>query len=367
MTLDAPLQGTVPIYEVAEHLRVALDVRRLGREISLFWELRPEVAIHYSRSCMLQVPFELLGGRTTPFLQSLRAAYDAVRRLDAPLTFVSERQFLAGGTGDFKVILLPAVRYMPVDVFERVDGYLRGGGHLVVLPESLLADEYAHPRDYLAKWGIEVAAVDVPAIEGLGTAEQGYDQSFSREVRFGKGRATRATEVDADFFGGDVEVEAAGVFQEIVSTGRQALADVDGQPLIVRKEVDQGALYYFAGTPTPSTLRSFVDVLMERAGVYRPFRLSAPDGSRLPQVEARLAHTKYFDLVYLINEAAEPVEFRLDVDRPHARVRELRSLDYWEKPEGRLPARQTLIFKLMADPVEIGQGEEEPSYPYHGF
>ena len=365
MTLRAPLQGTVPIEEVEEHLRVALDVRRLGREISLFWGQRPEVALHYSRSSVLQVPFGLLRAGTTPYLQCLRAAYDTVGRLDAPLGFVSERQLLAGGGDGYKVLVLPAVRHVPQEVFSRLDAYIRGGGNLVVLPESLTADEYARPQPYLARWGVEIAASDVPAVEGLGAAEQGYDQSFSRAVRFGAGRRLRSGRAAADFFPDGAEVE--GIFQEIAAEGATVLAEAGGAPLAVSRRIGRGTLYYFAGTPTAPSLAAFMDELLRRAGVYRPLRLSAPDGSRLPQVEARLVHTKYYDLAYLINGADEALDFRLRVERPYSRVRELRSLEYWQRPEGVLPARQTLIFKLSADPVEIGRAAEDPAYEYRGM
>ncbi|MBT4502331.1 MAG: hypothetical protein HOC74_31650 [Gemmatimonadetes bacterium] len=367
MTLEAPMQGTVPLAEVEEHLRVALDVRRLRREIALFWDLPAEVAIHYSRTCMLQVPFELLGGRTTPFLQTLRLGYDTLRRLDAPVTFASERQILAREMDRFSILVLPAVRYMPREVFARLDGYLRGGGTLVLLPEGLLADEYARPQEYLVQWGIRVVAAHVPQIEGLGPAEQGYDQSFSQTVHFGEGKEMRATEVDDRLFAEPGDVETAGIFQEIDVQGGEVLAVAGESVLLVRKEIGNGALYYFAGMPTRGTQRAFMDILMEQTGVYRPFRVSAPDGSRLAEVEARLVHTKFFDLLYLVNEGEMPVDFRVETERPFAKVRELRSLAYWEKLEGMLPGRQTLIFKLMMDPVEIGRAGEETAYPYFGM
>ena len=367
MTLQAPMQGSVPLAEVEEHLRVALDVRRLRREIALFWDLPAEVAIHYSRTCMLQVPFELLGGRTTPFLQALRLSYDTLRLLDAPVTFASERQISAGKIDAFKILVLPAVRYMPAAVFERLDGYLRGGGTLVLLPEGLLADEYARPQEYLARWGIRVDAAHIPQIAGLGPAEQGYDQSFSQTVHFGEGREMRATEADDRLFAEPGEVETAGIFQEIDVEGGEVLAAAGNSTLLVRKEIGAGALYYFAGMPEKRTLRAFMDAIMEQAGVYRPFRVSAPDGSRLAEVEARLVHTKFFDLLYLVNAGDEPVDFRAETERSFAKVRELRSLAYWEKLEGVLPGRQTLIFKLMMDPEEIGRREEETDYPYCGM
>ena len=98
-TLRAPLQGTMPIEKLYEHLSTALDVRRLNKEISAFWNIPKEAAILYSKTNMLQVPPELIVAKTTPYLTALRETYEAARGLDAAATFISEKQ-LAAGKGD---------------------------------------------------------------------------------------------------------------------------------------------------------------------------------------------------------------------------------------------------------------------------
>ena len=365
-TLRTPMQGLTPIPEVEEHLRIALDMRRLGREIACFWDLKPEVAVHYSKTCILQVPFGLLRARATPYLQTLRQSYDGARKLDAPVTFISDRQIRSGRASHYKILVLPAVKYAPDGIVDALDTYLKHGGAVVLLPESLAADEYARPQGYLDRWGIRVDAVSVPQILDLGPAEQGYDQSFSQQVRFGEGRSLRADRLSGGLFPDGAVVETAGIFQEISVENGEVLAAAGGLPLLVRKTVGRGVLYYFAGAPTPETYRGFMDRIMEQAGVTRPFAVTGPDGARLPDVEARLARTKYHDLVYLVNESDAPVEFRIRTDRPAVKIRELRSLKYWKKPEGVLPPRQTFLFKFMADPVAIGRAAEEPAYPYAG-
>ena len=45
----------------------------------------------------------------------------------------------------------------------------------------------------------------------------------------------------------------------------------------------------------------------------------------------------------------------------------MRSLEYWEKPGGTLPPRQTALLKLSADPVAIGRDEAVPEYAYRGM
>jgi len=369
MTLGAPMQGRVDLDEVYEHMRVALDVRRLGTDIAAFWDLRAEVAIHYSKSSILQVPYGLLKARTTPYLESLRLSYDAVSRLDAPVTFVSERQLVQGRSGDFRIVLLPAVRHMPAAVFDAIDGYLRHGGTVVMLPESCITDEYGRGQDYLSRWGLKVTTVAVPQILGLAPAEQGYDQSFSSDVDFGAGRRMTADTLCDAFFADNTgaAVQTEGVFQQFEAADAEVLAAGEGCPILLQQSIGQGQLYAFAGTPTHDTLREVIDVLMDRVGVRRPVRVTGPQGESLAHLECRVVHTKFHDLIYLVNEAELDVAFRIRSERPCYRIREMRSLKYWDEPAGVIPGRQTLLFKFMEDPVDIGRREDPPEYDYHGF
>jgi hypothetical protein len=371
MTMNAPMQGRVDLREVYEHMRVALDARRLGSDIACFWDLKADVAIHYSKSSILQVPYGLLRARTTPYIQALRLSYDASTRLDAPVTFVSERQLRNGKAAESRIVILPAVKHMPQDVFDSVDGYLKTGGTVVMLPESCTSDEYAKPQDYLSRWGITVNNVSVPQVLGLGPAEQGYDQSFSSKVEFGEGRQVSSDMLSGDFFpvddGTDLTIETDGIFQELDVEGGDVLASGDGTPILVRKQIGKGLLYIFAGTPTHASLREVVDILMDHAEVHRPVRVTGPKGERLSQLECRVIHTKFHDLVYVVNESNEDVPFRIQTTRPFYRIREMRSLKYWDGPEGVIPARQALLFKFMEDPVDIGQRKEAPLHPFRGL
>ena len=110
-----------------------------------------------------------------------------------------------------------------------------------------------------------------------------------------------------------------------------------------------------------------MDALIEQSNIYRPLRLTAPDGSRLSGVEARLVHTQYYDLVYLTNETSHDIEFTLKTNRPYQKVRELRSLSYWDTPTGTLAAHRTLLFKLMLDPTQEAQSPTPSHHPYHGL
>lgn len=54
-------------------------------------------------------------------------------------------------------------------------------------------------------------------------------------------------------------------------------------------------------------------LMMDRAGIARRVRVAGPRGERLTQLECRVAHTKFHDLIYLVNESDEEVAFRTEV------------------------------------------------------
>ena len=157
-----------PLTDIGELLRTALDVRRLNREIAAFVEAPAEVAILYSQTATLQLPPEMLTWQVTPYLAELGKAYSASQFLDAKVTFVTERQALAGKLARYKLVLVPGARNLPAPVVERLWSYARQGGHLLILPESLLGDEYNQPRDYLQPLGISIQGTQRPAAKDSG-------------------------------------------------------------------------------------------------------------------------------------------------------------------------------------------------------
>ncbi|MGH9846182.1 MAG: beta-galactosidase, partial [Blastocatellia bacterium] len=90
--------------EVGELLRVALDIRRLNKEIAALAAAPREVAILYSRTSLAQIPGELMRATSTPYLDELRRTYEASLYLDAGTTFITERQLPRGLAKQYKVI-----------------------------------------------------------------------------------------------------------------------------------------------------------------------------------------------------------------------------------------------------------------------
>jgi hypothetical protein len=51
------------------------------------------------------------------------------------------------------------------DVEISLEAHLKGGGHLVITPESLLADQYLRPLDFFAQIGVELVKSTAGGIE----------------------------------------------------------------------------------------------------------------------------------------------------------------------------------------------------------
>ena len=127
---------------------------------------------------MLQIPPEMLNWQVTPYLRELENTYEASRFLDAGTTFVSEMQILAGKLSRFKVLIVPAASHMRAEVVASMNQFVEQGGALVILPSSLLSDEYNRPADYLSRMGVKVRRIEQVTTDRTGELEQAYDQSF---------------------------------------------------------------------------------------------------------------------------------------------------------------------------------------------
>jgi len=334
----SPAHGDMPIEKVLEHLTTALDVRRLNTEITAFWDMPKEVAILYSRTTMIQADPAIMTAQTTPYLKALRDSYEAARCLDTGITFISEKQIMAGLAGKYKLIILPATRNLPEVVFSALDTYVRQGGHVVVIPEALLADEYNRPQDYLGRWGITIGDTFVPEIESMGAAKQRYDQNLERAVDFGAGRAVSAQVAMGVMEG--LTIETHGLFQEV------GLGDSAGGDVLLDIPLGQGQIWYLAGTPDRGSLSGLFDRAIDHAGIVRCFRVTDKAGNRVAGLEARMVQREDDVLIYVSNEGGGELEFFIQTEKPYCTVRELRAMECYEEACGVIGADQVLLFSL---------------------
>jgi beta-galactosidase len=331
---------TFPLADIGELLRVALDVRRLNKEIAAFADVPAQVAILYSQTSTLQLPPEMLTWQVTPYLAELQKTYAASQYLDTKVTFITERQISKGWLSRYRVLLVPGARNVPPDVVARIREYATAGGRVLIVPESLLGDEYNRRADYLTKLGITVRETLRPKAAGGGRMVQGYDQSFSEDVSFDDGASLKLS---------PGALEARGVRQTIDLAGKIEVLyrRPDGQPAIVRVTLGRGAIDYAACSLEERSYARLLDTLFTEAGVDRSARVVALDGADKSRVEARFARLGPRRLVYVTNFNPRPLRLRVDAG-PVAGLEELRDGRATRGGEIEVPARQTGIYEIRS-------------------
>jgi Beta-galactosidase/Beta-galactosidase trimerisation domain len=311
-----PYSWRWPLSDVAELLRLALDIRRLNKEIAALASARPEVAILYSKTSIVQVPPELMRARSTPYLAELHRMYEGSLYLDANTTFISEKQILKGMAFQYKVILVPAAKHLPPEVAQALLDYVQEGGHLVISPESFMTDAYLRPLDFFDQIGIRILKSSAAPGYELGALEQQYDQTMRQSIA-ARGVATREiTTLPSDELGKTpLKLSGRGIVQTLAAgEGSAELARfTDGGPAIIRQTRGRGKVYYLAIPLEPSSYARMLDGLFEHAGVPRPVRFTDPAGQRIWQVEARSLSRDSDKLLYLANHRRQATSVKLEL------------------------------------------------------
>lgn len=299
-----PYSWRWPLSDVAELLRVALDIRRLHKEIAAFASAQPEVAILYSKTSVIQVPPELMRARSTPYLGEMRRVYEGSLCLDTNTTFITEKQILKGLASRYKVILVPAAKHLPPEVAQALLDYVQEGGHLVVTPESLMTDPYLRPLDFFNQIGIQIQKSGAGSGFKLGALEQQYDQTM-RQSMASRGAVTKEiTTLSSEELGkAALKLRGRGVVQTLKAGGGNAVIArfSDGHPAMVRHTRGRGKVYCLAMPLEPSSYARLLDRLFEHAEISRPVRFTDSAGRRIWQVEGRSVHQEGDWLVYVIN------------------------------------------------------------------
>ncbi|MGA8185809.1 MAG: beta-galactosidase trimerization domain-containing protein, partial [Terriglobia bacterium] len=279
-----PYSWRWPLSDVAELLRVALDIRRLNKEIAAFATAQPDVAILYSKTSIIQVPPELMRARSTPYLAELRRVYEGSLCLDANTTFITEKQILKGMASRYKVILIPAAKHLPPEVAQALLDYVQEGGHLVVTPESLMTDPYLRPLDFFDQIGIRILNSSAASGYKLGALEQQYDQTM-RQSMASRGVVTREiTTLPSEELGKTAfKLSGRGVVQTLAAgSGNAVIARFsDGHAAVVRHTRGQGKVYCLAMPLEPSSYARLLDRLFEYAKISRPVRFTDSEGQRI--------------------------------------------------------------------------------------
>jgi hypothetical protein len=213
------------------------------------------------------------------------------------------------------------------------------GGHVVIMPESLLGNEYNQPQSYLAGIGVTVRETARPKASASGRMVQGYDQSFSEAVEFEGTLAEDIAPTSAMNLG---TLKAEGVRQKIeAAPDTKVLYQYsDGSPAILTKSMGLGTVTYSAVSLDEVSYGRLLDSLFESAKITRPLRVR----SKRP-VEARYATLGDRRLLYLVNFENEPVE--ITVDAAIQSMQELRDGRGIRGNRVTVPAKQTLILEVF--------------------
>jgi hypothetical protein len=309
-----PYSWRWPLGDVAELLRLALDIRRLNKEIAALASVPPEVALLYSKTSIIQVPPELMRAASTPYLGELRRVYEGSLYLDANTTFISERQILNGMAPQYKVILVPAAKHLPPEVAQALLDYVQEGGHLIVSPESFMTDQYLRPLDFFDQIGIRILKTNAASDYNLGALEQQYDQTMRQSMASRRAATREITTLPSEELGKTpLKLSGRGVVQNLaVGDGSKELARfIDGRPAIVRHTRGRGNVYYLAMPLDPSSYALLLDRLFEHANITRPVRFTDPAGRRIWQVEGRSLRRDRDWLLYLVNHGRKTAMVKL--------------------------------------------------------
>ncbi|PYU68159.1 MAG: hypothetical protein DMG49_16740, partial [Acidobacteria bacterium] len=274
----------------------------------------------------------------------------ASQYLDAKITFVTERQILKGWLSRYKLLLVPAVRNTPTEVFEKIWDYAVHGGRVLVVPESFLGDEYNRATDHASRLGLIIRQTQRPKPGGVGAMVQGYDQSLSQSVAFVDDTPQKLSPTRTEVFGSIDQLETRGIRQifEAKSDAKILFRYSDGGPAIVQMAVGQGAIYYSGSSLEERSYGRLLEDLFREARVTRPVRLRIIGGGDAWNIEARFAPLGNRKLLYLVNYNSTPKRVRVDAGPGFfSSLLDLRDHHDVQGAEITLPAHQTAIYEMF--------------------
>jgi hypothetical protein len=263
---------------------------------------------------------------------------------------VSERQIMEGKPDAFKLLIVPAVKYIDPDVVKAIVRYIRGGGTAVVIPESFVFDQYARNGNMLSELGIAVTDVTLPPVVGEGEQVQNYDQSFSQKLIYGEVQKEMTTN-NKDIFkdkGTSLTLTSDGLVQSVDPGPHEVLAAFDdGKAAILLSKIGNGSLYYLAAPLKTRDYHLLFAPLAEKLGLKRPVVGVDQNGNLITGAEVRAVERARDYLVYASNLSGDTVKFDLKGARELGSVTDLRSLRTLPDKHVKLGPYQERLFKIF--------------------
>ncbi len=312
----------------------------------------------YSKASLLQVPET--GGDKTPYLLELDRTYDALLEIGVPVDFITTRQVLAGKLAQYGVLVIPAATYEQPEVVQTVLNFVRGGGQVVLVPNSWFFDQYNRKQDYLGSLNIRVSSMKAPKLVA-GQAKTGLQRDASgeeTEAPFLMGLIVDTVVSDvpkakiktarAAVFHEEVELQGAGVrhLLKVGGDNRVLATFPDGQPAIVQVPLDKGNLYYLAIPLMPESMAVLMGAILTDRGAQSPLRFVAPDGRHVSRLEYRAVQTSEGWLAFVNNlDRQRDQHVKLATSLKVAGIRNL-TLEADLAPSFTVPAGETYILRL---------------------
>lgn len=344
-----PHSKNTSLEDIAEVLRLGLDVRRLNTEIAAFTKDDPEVAILYSKTSSLQVPPQQVQAGRTPYIDAVYSVWEGSRFLGCRIGFVSEKQILDGKLKKFKLLIVPAAKYIRPEVIAAIKNYIKEGGTALIIPESFMFNQFAQENNKIAELGITITDITLPPVLGTGEKKQNYDQSYSQQIIYAD-VTKKITTLNKDIFADyktPLILNSNGLVQTIAAVDYNVIARFDdGNPAIIRSEIGKGAMHYLASPLKPEDYHRLLSPLVQKLKLKRPLLAYDQNGDLITGVEVRAVEREYDYLVYASNLKSVPVTFSLKGEKNLGTVRNLRSLQEITNENIKLNPYQETIFSI---------------------
>jgi beta-galactosidase GanA len=336
-----PQSYTIPLSDIAESMRVALDVRRLSPEIIALANAPRPVVLLYSKTSMLQhLPEESRDTGTFPYLFSLGELYKSSQSAGVYVGLTTEKKILHGDLSRRKLLVLPAAKFVPPVVTRRIISWVRDGGTLLVWPDSLLADEYAKPTNTMESLGLHLLRRVPPELNRGETQVTEYNLPDLP-------RASIKLERQDVFSKKVPELEAVGERQVIRCNPSRVLGRFsDGSPALIHIALGKGNLYWLASPLNPESWAKFLPLLAARAGIRSPLRVSSSGSDVLQALEYRATPYSSNYLAYFHNNSNRTLRFNLEPGFRFTKILNLRAGKPLAGPTMVLPGHTTAIVEF---------------------
>ncbi len=336
-----PQSYTISLRDAAKAMRDALDIRRLSGEISTLGNAPRPVVLLYSKTSMLQrLPEESIQTGTFPYLTRLRQTYNASQPVGIYVGLTTEKKILAGDLDRRKLLILPGAEFMPKALVSAILAWVKRGGRLIVLPDSLLADEYARPLDAMQLLGLRLRRRELPKLKR--EEKQVTDYNSPDLPRF-----ELSVEPRDIFSHSHLDLRATGGRQIIECDRSLILAKFpDGLPAILKIEKGKGTIYWFSAQPVPESWAAFLSAVAPEAGIEVSLHVSRRNRHVVPEVEFRLVKYSSGHLAYLYNNSDTALRLNLETKFSFSEVTDRRTETALSGLEILLPGRETAILEF---------------------